>query len=120
MGIKISFVSLYSLIGISFVLLVVQGRSFYRTRGFQANGNVIKNISSVALSEDCLHECYITEKCKSFNTFQIDQGYTCQLLSDDWCKIQTEKGISENPSSSVYFSGKDEDCRSRSIPQPGN
>ena len=116
-GMEISFDSLYSLIGISFFLLTVQGKSFYRTRGFQANGNIIKNISDVVLSEDCLHECYITEKCKSFNTFEMDKGigYTCQLLSDDLCDIEKKKGISENTLASVYFSRKVEQCQTPSF-----
>ena len=116
-GIEMSFVSLYSLIGVSVFFLTVQGKIFYRTRGFQANGNIIKNISSVALSEDCLHECYITEKCRSFNTFEMDKGrrYTCQLLSDDLCDIEKEKGISENTLASVYFSRKVEHCQNSSF-----
>ena len=91
---------------------IVRGKkAFYRSWGVEARGKFIKNITSVRQSEDCLHYCYITDKCQSINTFEVKEGNTtCQLFSTDICELDPRNGMSRNPVASVFFSKKIEEC----------
>ena len=111
-----------SILFISFFCNVRGGRPFYRSWGLQANGTLIKNITSVTSAEDCLHYCYVTEGCKSFNTFDVGKGeHKCQLFSNDICDLDPNNGMTKNPLASVFFSKNIEDCiwvQPRTLPNP--
>ena len=96
---------------LSIGFLVYAERAFYRSWGFQSNGTFLKNITFVTVAEDCLHHCYINQNWKSFNTFELeDKTHKCQLFSSDICSINSKNGIAKNPSASVFFSNKIEEC----------
>lgn len=90
----------------------VSPRQFYRSRGLKAfGGRFIKNVTNVRRSEYCLHECFMTAACKSFNTFETgENSHTCQLLSSGLCDLHIYNGIKKNPIGSVYFSKKSDEC----------
>lgn len=81
---------------------------FYRTRNKKlSSGNLTDRVSSSS-SEDCLHECFIRQNCKTFNKIEIEADkYVCELYSNDRACYLEDLALQADEKSSVYFSSEE-------------